>query len=68
MSPDYDETPEEVETEPAVVKGWSLEPSTLMWIALGVLAIGFGIYFLVTFTGERALAIKEAVTNDGATE
>jgi len=52
---------------PVVVpQQWSWNTDKLLWAAGAALALGFGVWFLMAFTGAKARAIAEAVTgNDG---
>jgi uncharacterized membrane protein len=36
---------------------WSWSPRMLLWVAGAVLALGFGTYFLMSYSGARARAI-----------
>jgi len=45
---------------------WKWDASTLLWIAGGVLATSFAVWFLMSFTKARALAmVEQVVSNDG---
>jgi len=65
---EYEEQPEESVTAPApvsVTPPWEWSPSTLLWLAGGALAASFAVWFLMSFTKAKALAIAQAVTTDG---
>jgi hypothetical protein len=65
---DYEEQPENVVTAPAPVQitaPWQWSASTLLWVAGGVLAASFAVWFLMSFNKAKTLAALEAVTPDG---
>lgn len=69
MMPDreYGE-PEEstVVDEPQVPmpRQWSFDTNTMMMVALGVLGVGFAVWFLVQYTQAKAKAVVEAASNE----
>jgi hypothetical protein len=58
---EYEPVQEPAVEAPAPVEGmprqWSWSSTTLTYAALAVLAAGFGIWFLMSYTGARARAI-----------
>lgn len=66
---DTEETPEVIEGNPiapAPYMGKVMNsPNFLMWTALVLLGIGFGAWFLITFTRARAAALAKVVMEDG---
>jgi hypothetical protein len=60
---------EVVAPAPMMPRQWSWSTDKLLWAAGIALVLGFGIYFVMSFTGARARFLAEAVTsNDGASE
>lgn len=49
---------------PAQSRQWSLDTNTLMMAALGVLGVGFAVWFLIQYTQAKAKAAVEASSNE----
>lgn len=73
MNDEYGYVEEEINEEPTIAppvsvpRQWSWNTETLLWSALGVVGVSFIVWFLMAFTGARARAIAEELSNgDGA--
>lgn len=73
FDPGVMDTPEEVVHQapiqapapiPALVGTWSWTPSAMLWTAGGVLALGFAVWFLMSYNAARVRALAEEVTSD----
>jgi hypothetical protein len=70
MNEDYEELVEEVAPvapAPVIPRQWSWNTETLLWVAGGVAALGFIVWFLMSYTSAKALAMaKEMANSDNA--
>jgi hypothetical protein len=73
MNEEYDDEMVEesippIAPSPSMARQWSWNSETLLWVAGGIVAVSFTVWFLMSYTSAKARAIAERMATGDKSE